>query len=40
MKQNRAYNHMTEYELVGMSERLDPQKVYLGLLEMWLSTFL
>ncbi|MHO47208.1 integrase, partial [Escherichia coli] len=30
MKQNRAYNHMTEYELVGMSERLDPSKGLFG----------
>ncbi|HGU9884276.1 TPA: integrase [Citrobacter freundii] len=26
VKQNRTYNHMTEYELVGMAERLDSSK--------------
>ncbi|EPK4611300.1 integrase [Yersinia enterocolitica] len=30
MNQNRTYNHMTEYELVGMSERLDPSKGLFG----------
>lgn len=30
VKQNRIYNHMTEYELVGMAERLDPTKALLG----------
>ena len=26
VKQNRTYNHMTEYELVGMAKRLDLTK--------------
>lgn len=30
VKQNRTYNHMTEYELVGMAERLDPTKALFG----------
>ncbi|MGY3912980.1 hypothetical protein [Aeromonas piscicola] len=30
VKQNRTYNHMTEYELVGMAERLDPTKSLFG----------
>lgn len=30
VKQNRTYNHMTEYELVGMAERLDPAKALFG----------
>ncbi len=30
VKQNRIYNHMTEYELVGMAERLDPTKALFG----------
>ncbi|HHT1516435.1 TPA: integrase [Enterobacter hormaechei] len=30
MKQNRTYNHMTEYELVSMAERLDPTKALFG----------
>ena len=30
VKQNRTYNHMTEYELVGMAERLDSSKALFG----------
>ncbi|HGV3466412.1 TPA: integrase [Klebsiella michiganensis] len=30
VKQNRTYNHMTAYELVGMAERLDPTKALFG----------
>lgn len=30
VKQNRTYNHMTEYELVSMAERLDPTKALFG----------
>ncbi len=30
VKQNRTYNHMTEYELVGIAERLDPTKALFG----------
>lgn len=30
VKQNRTYNHTTEYELVGMAERLDPAKALFG----------
>ncbi|TDX15109.1 hypothetical protein EDF88_3546 [Buttiauxella sp. BIGb0552] len=30
VKQNRTYNHMTEYELVGMAERLDTSKELFG----------
>lgn len=30
VKQNRTYNHMTEYELVGMAERLDLTKALFG----------
>lgn len=30
VKQNRIYNHMTEYELVGMAESLDPVKALIG----------
>lgn len=30
IKQNRTYNHMTEYELVGMAERMDPSKELFG----------
>ena len=31
LKQNRTYNHMTEYELVGMAERPEPTKALFGL---------
>ncbi|MDO1993810.1 integrase, partial [Escherichia coli] len=30
VKQNRTYNHMTEYELVGIAERLDPTTALFG----------
>ncbi|MCU7872974.1 MAG: integrase [Candidatus Thiodiazotropha sp. (ex Lucinoma borealis)] len=30
VKQNRTYNHMSEYELVGMAESLDPSKELFG----------
>lgn len=30
VRQNRTYNHMTEFELVGMAERLDPSKEFFG----------
>lgn len=30
VKQNRTYNHMTEYELIGMAERLDLTKALFG----------
>ena len=30
VRQNRTYNHMTEYELVGMAERLDSSKALFG----------
>lgn len=30
IKQNRTYNHMSEYELVGMAERLDHSKALFG----------
>lgn len=30
IKQNRTYNHMTEYEFVSMAERLDPSKAMFG----------
>ncbi|MFQ2891891.1 integrase, partial [Aeromonas caviae] len=30
VKQNRTYNHMTEFELVSMAERLDPSKSLFG----------
>lgn len=30
VKQNRTYNHMTEYELIGIAERLDPSKSMFG----------
>lgn len=29
-KQNRIYNHMSEYELVGMAESVDPSKALFG----------
>ncbi len=30
VKQNRTYNHMTEYEMVAMAERIDPSKALFG----------
>lgn len=30
VKQNRTYNHMSEYELVGLAEKLDPTKTLFG----------
>lgn len=30
VKQNRTYNHMSEYELVGMAERIDASKTLFG----------
>lgn len=30
VRQNRTYNHMSEYELVGMAEKLDPSKALFG----------
>lgn len=30
VKQNRVYNHMTEYEMVAMAERIDPTKNMFG----------
>ncbi len=30
VRQNRAYNHMSEYELVGLAESLDPSKSLFG----------
>lgn len=30
VKQNRVYNHMTEYEMVAMAERIDPTKKMFG----------
>jgi len=30
VKQNRTYNHMSEYELVGLAESVDPSKVLFG----------
>lgn len=29
-RQNRTYNHMSEYELVGLAERMDPSKSLFG----------
>jgi len=30
VKQNRTYNHMTEFEFIGMAERIDPSKQLFG----------
>lgn len=30
VKQNRTYNHMTEYEMVAMAEKIDPSKALFG----------
>jgi len=30
VKQNRTYNHMTEYEMVAMAEKIDPSKAMFG----------
>ncbi|MDA5132814.1 hypothetical protein [Psychrobacter sp. ANT_H3] len=30
VRQNRTYNHMTEYEMVTMAERIDPSKALFG----------
>lgn len=30
VRQNRTYNHMTEYELVGLAEKIDPTKALFG----------
>ncbi|WP_256125249.1 integrase [Photorhabdus luminescens] len=40
VKQNRTYNHMTEYEMVAMAERIDISKQCLDQLERWRSIYL